>query len=53
MVEVLTSVISQMENPCAINYSCFEYGAFENATLYVPQGTISKYNYYCPLNFRH
>ena len=42
--EVLTSVISQMENPCAINYSCFEYGAFENATLYVPQGTISKYN---------
>ena len=40
----LTSVISQMENPCAINSSCFEQNVYENATLYVPQGTISKYN---------
>jgi hypothetical protein len=32
-----------MENPCNIDNSCFSNIVFENTTLYVPQGTIDKY----------
>ena len=44
----LTSVISLMENPCVINgktssYRTFSLNTFNNATLYVPVGTIEKY----------
>ena len=39
----LTSVVSKMVNPCNINNSCFPNNVFENTTLYVPQGTIDKY----------
>ena len=39
----LTSIISKMENPCNINSGCFPNNVFNNTTLYVPQGTIDKY----------
>jgi hypothetical protein len=39
----LTSVISKMENPCTIEYGCFDDDVFTNSTLYVPQGTIRRY----------
>lgn len=39
----LTSIVSKMENPCSISSDCFSNEAYNNATLYVPQGTISKY----------
>ena len=40
----LTSIVSKMENPCSISSDCFSNEAYNNATLYVPQGTISKYS---------
>ena len=39
----LKSVISKMENPCGITSSCFDQDVFDNATLYVPRGTMEKY----------
>ena len=39
----LTSVVSKMENPYNIDNSCFPKNVFKNTTLYVPQGTIDKY----------
>ncbi|MBR2231168.1 MAG: leucine-rich repeat domain-containing protein [Prevotella sp.] len=39
----LTSVISKMENPCFIDYYCFDRDVFYNTTLYVPKGTTDKY----------
>ena len=44
----LPMVVSQIENPFIIvgkssNYSPFSYNTFNNATLYVPKGTINKY----------
>ena len=39
----LTSVISQMKNPCTIDYDCFDDDVFTNSTLYVPEGTITRY----------
>ena len=39
----LTSVISEMENPCSINTACFTKDVYNNAILYVPKGTIEKY----------
>ena len=39
----LTSVISEMENPCSIDTECFHNDVFNNATLYVPKGTVDKY----------
>ena len=39
----LTSVISEMENPYSINSVCFNNNVFNNATLYVPKGTVDKY----------
>jgi len=39
----LTSVISKMENPCSIDFFCFSYDVFENATLYVPKETKEEY----------
>ena len=39
----LTSVVSKTENPYNIDNSCFPNNVFENTTLYVPQGTIDKY----------
>ena len=32
-----------MENPCAIDNECFHNDVFNNATLYVPKGTVDKY----------
>ena len=39
----LTSVVSKTENPYNIDNECFSKEVFENTTLYVPQGTIDKY----------
>ena len=39
----LTSVISEMENPCNIDENCFPDDVYNNATLFVPKGTIEKY----------
>ena len=39
----LTTVISGMENPCSINLFCFSDDVYNNATLYVPKGTIDIY----------
>ena len=39
----LTSIVSKMVNPCSINNSCFPNNVFNSTTLYVPQGTIDKY----------
>ena len=39
----LTSVTSKMENPCPINEDCFYDQVYENATLYIPEGTIDNY----------
>ena len=39
----LTSVISEMENPCNIEENCFLDDVYNNATLYVPKGTIDIY----------
>ncbi len=39
----LTSVVSKMDNPSSINSECFPNNVFNNTTLYVPQGTIDKY----------
>ena len=39
----LTSVISEMDIPCSIDTECFRNDVFNNATLYVPKGTIDKY----------
>ena len=39
----LSSVISKIENPCNIDNACFHQDAFNNATLYVPKGTLEKY----------
>jgi hypothetical protein len=39
----LTSIVSKMVNPCNIDNECFSNEVFENTTLYVPQGTIDKY----------
>ena len=39
----LTSVVSKMDNPCSIDNSCFSNNVFNSTTLYVPQGTIDKY----------
>ena len=39
----LISVISQLVNPCSINSYCFPDEVFNNAILYVPEGTIMKY----------
>ena len=39
----LTSIISKMVKPCTINNMCFPNTVFNNTTLYVPQGTIDKY----------
>lgn len=40
----LLTVISQMENVCTIPENCFSEYVYNNATLYVPQGTLSDYN---------
>ena len=39
----LTSIVSKMVNPCSIDNSCFPNNVFNSTTLYVPQGTINKY----------
>jgi hypothetical protein len=39
----LTSVVSLIEEPFNIDNSVFKYGPYDNATLYVPDGTIDKY----------
>ena len=39
----LISVISKMQNPCSIDESCFDENVFNNATLYIPEGTIGEY----------
>ncbi len=39
----LISLVSKMDNPCYINSGCYSNEVYENATLYVPQGTINKY----------
>ena len=39
----LTTVISGMENPCSITLFCFSDDVYNNATLYVPKGTVDKY----------
>ena len=39
----LTSVVSRMENPCSTSDYCFSEDVFNNATLYVPNGTKEKY----------
>ena len=39
----LTSVTSEMVTPCPINEGCFNWQVFQNATLYVPQGTARTY----------
>lgn len=44
----LTSILSLIENPFKINgkasdYRAFDLEVFENATLYVPDGTVEKY----------
>ena len=33
-----------MENPCPIDSGCFDDDVYNNSTLYVPNGTIDKYN---------
>lgn len=40
---ILTSIISKNENPTPISNSAFYYIPYDNATLYVPIGTKSKY----------
>jgi len=40
---VMPTVISLMENPCEIDYYVFSLNTYNNATLYVPVGTIEKY----------
>ena len=40
---ILTSIISKNENPTPISNSAFYYITYDNATLYVPIGTKSKY----------
>ncbi len=50
----LTSVISEMEDPCFIVSDCFPEDVFNNATLYVPKGTVDKYkstNYWSKFAF--
>ena len=32
-----------MENPCPINEDCFYDQVYENATLYIPEGTVDNY----------
>lgn len=39
----LTTVVSHMDNPCNLTSSTFSKNTFNNATLYVPIGTINKY----------
>ena len=39
----LASVVSELENPFNIFYNTFYDGTYQNATLYVPTGTIDKY----------
>ena len=39
----LTSVISEMVNPCTISDNCFDNDVFYNSTLYVPKGTKETY----------
>ena len=39
----LTTVISKMESPCTINSGCFHNNVYDNATLFVPDGTKKKY----------
>ena len=39
----LTSVISEMDNPCSIDEFCFDEDVFNNATLYIPEGTTESY----------
>lgn len=39
----LTEVISENENPFAININTFSYNTYNNALLSVPKGTLDKY----------
>ena len=39
----LLTIISRMTNVCTIPENCFEQYVYNNATLYVPQGTTYKY----------
>lgn len=39
----LLEVISKIKNPFIINTNTFSHNTFNNATLYVPAGTIAKY----------
>ena len=39
----IPTVVSLIENPFAINWRTFTQNTFNNATLYVPKGTIEKY----------
>ena len=39
----LTEIISKIENPLAIDTNTFSDSTYNNATLYVPKGTIEKY----------
>ena len=39
----LLTIISRMTNVCTIPENCFEEYVYNNATLYVPQGTTYKY----------
>ena len=47
--DAITSVTSLIENPFAIDgkdkdYPTFSLGTYDNASLYVPKGTVDKYN---------
>lgn len=39
----LLTIISRMTNVCTIPENCFEQYVYNNATLYIPQGTTYKY----------